>query len=172
MGMPKPTPSKSLVPVDAARFKAAMRCIASTVTVITSGSGALSNGMTATAICSVSAEPPCILVVINQSNRSHASIERAGTFAVNVLSEQQVSLAQHFASKADAPLERVDYHPGVTGAPILDGCVAHLECVVESRMTSGTHSVFVARVVSTHDRDALPLLYHNGNFAALHGRSA
>lgn len=169
--MPKLASSNALAPVDAAKFKAAMRCIASTVTVITSRVGTVSNGMTATAICSVSAAPPRILVVINQSNRSHASIERAGTFAINVLSEQQVSLAQHFASKADAPLERVEHHPGVTGAPILDGCVAHLECVVESQMASGTHSVFIARVVSTHDRDALPLLYHNGHFATLDGRS-
>lgn len=170
--MPKLVSSHTLDSVDAAQFKAAMRCIASTVTVITSRAGAVSNGMTATAICSVSAEPPRILVVINQSNRSHASIERAGTFAVNVLSEQQVPLAQHFASKADAPLERVGHHAGVTGAPILDGCVAHLECVVESQMASGTHSVFIGRVVSTDDKDGLPLLYRNGNFATLGERTA
>lgn len=170
--MPRLAPSNSLASVDAAQFKAAMRCIASTVTVITSRTGTVSNGMTATAICSVSAEPPRILVVINQSNRSHASIERAGTFAVNVLSEQQVPLAQHFASKADAPLERVGHHPGLTGTPILDGCVAHLECVVESQMTSGTHSVFIGRVVSTHERDGLPLLYRNGHFATLGEKSA
>lgn len=170
--MPKLAPSDALASVDTAQFKAAMRCIASTVTVITSRMGTVSNGMTATAICSVSAEPPCVLVVINQNNRSHASIERAGAFAINVLSEQQIPLAQHFASKADAPLERIDHRLGLTGAPILEGCASHLECVVESRMTSGTHSVFIARVVSTRDTEDLPLLYRNGQFVTLAGRCA
>lgn len=144
-----------------------MRCIASTVTVITSGAGPAANGMTATAVCSVSAEPPCILVVINQSNRSHALIERTGAFAVNVLSEAQAPLAQHFASKPDAALKEVAHHMGVTGVPILQGCAAHLECVVDTQTRSGTHSVFIARVISTRQEDVRPLLYWRGQFLGL-----
>ncbi|HEY0220580.1 MAG TPA: flavin reductase family protein [Afipia sp.] len=155
----------SLKSVDPAQFKAAMRCIASTVTVITSKAGCALNGMTATALCSVSATPPCILVVVNQTNRSHALIERAGTYVVNVLSSEQTSLASHFASKLESPLAGIRYHAGVTGVPILDGCVAHLECVVESQTRSGTHSVFIGRVVSANESDRLPLMYRNGEFS-------
>jgi len=164
------TEYQKLVPsdlVDAARFKAAMRCVASSVTVITSGTGSATNGMTATAVCSVSAEPPSILVVINSSNRTHTLIEGTGAFAVNVLSESQSSLARHFASKPLVALGEVAHHAGVTGVPILDGSAAHVECVVESQTRSGTHSVFFGRVVSSREGVNRPLLYWQGQFMRL-----
>jgi len=157
----------SLPSVDPAEFKAAMRRIASTVTVVTSTSGSAMNGMTATAVCSVSATPPCVLVVINRTNRSHALIESAGIFAVNVLSEDQEHLAQHFALKSDNPFGDIDFHRGMTGAPVLQGCVASFECVVESQTRSGTHSIFVGRVVNTAERREPPLLHTNGGFVKL-----
>jgi len=153
--------------IEPAQFKATMRRIASTVTVITSSFGSTMNGMTATAVCSVSAAPPCILVVINQTNRSHALIERAGIFAVNVLSEDQEELAQHFALKSDDPFLNVDYRRGATGAPILSGCVASLECVVESQTRSGTHSIFIGRVVNATEHQQPPLLHTDGGFVRL-----
>lgn len=156
-----------LASVDAAQFKAAMRCLASSVTVITSGTGSAASGMTATAVCSVSAEPPCILVVISQSSRSHALIERTGAFAVNLLSEGQASLAQHFASKPRAALDGVVHLAGVTGVPILQGCAAHLECVVDTHTKSGTHSVFFGHVVSVYESTARPLIYWQGEFTRL-----
>jgi flavin reductase len=157
----------SLPSVEPAEFKAAMRRIASTVTVITSGSGLAPNGMTATAVCSVSATPPCVLVVVNQANKSHALIERDGVFAINVLAEDQEVLGRHFALKSDNPFENVKYRRGVTGTPILAGCVANLECVVESQIESGTHSIFVGRVVHTDEQGASPLLHLNGDFAKI-----
>lgn len=155
----------SLKNIEPAQFKAAMRCMASTVTVITSRAASALNGMTATAVSSVSATPPCMLVVVNQSNRSHALIEKTGAYVVNVLSSEQTSLAGHFASKSESPLDGMPYHVGVTGIPILHGCVAHLECVVESQTRSGTHSVFIGRVVSASESDRLPLMYRNGEFS-------
>lgn len=72
------------------------------MTVITGGTGSAASGITTTAVCSVLAESSCILVVINQSSRSLALIERTGAFVVNLLSEGQALLAQHFASKPRA----------------------------------------------------------------------
>ena len=166
------TEYQKLVPsnfVDAAQFKATMRCFASSVTVITSGTGSATNGMTATAICSVSAEPPCILVVINSSNRTHALIERTGAFAVNLLSESQVPLARHFASKPLVALREVAHRAGVTGVPILDGSAAHVECMVSSQTRSGTHSVFFGRVVLAQEGVDRPLLHWHGQFTGLGG---
>lgn len=168
------SPARKLIARDsvgAMQFKATMRRIASTVMVITSRAGSVVNGMTATAVCSVSAEPPCILVVVNQTNRTHALIESTGVFAVNVLSAQQEALAQHFASKSDTPLETVAHHQGSIGVPILEGCVATLECVVESQTRSGTHSIFVGRVVATTEADKRPLLHANGRFVELSASS-
>jgi flavin reductase len=154
----------SLASIDIPKFKATMRCIASTVTVITSRLGAVLNGMTATAVCSVSAMPPCILVVVNRDSRSHSMIERAGVFAVNVLSRDQIAVAEHFAAKLDGPLDEVDHRLGLTGVPIIDECVAHIECVLESQSRAGTHSVFFGRIVSAEKTDRQPLIYHDGKF--------
>ena len=148
--------------IDEARFKSAMRCMASTVTVITSRLGAVTNGMTATAVCSVSATPPSILVVINQSSRSHALIEQGGCFAVNILSAGQAALAHHFATKADDPLQSAAHRPGVTGVPVIEGCAAQIECVVETQVEAGTHSIFIGRVVAVQETDRLPLMYRDG----------
>ena len=161
----------SLPGVDETEFKAAMRCIASTVTVITSKSGAQTNGMTATAVCSVSAAPPCILIVVNQTNRSHALIAEAGVFAVNVLSSNQTDLAQHFARKSDDPLRNVATGMGITGVPVIEGCAALLECVVQQRIAAETHTVFIGRVVATKYTDRLPLMYWNGGYFELTAKS-
>jgi flavin reductase len=161
----------SLTGVDETEFKAAMRCIASTVTVITSKSGAKTNGMTATAVCSVSAAPPCILIVVNQTNRSHALIAEAGVFAVNVLASHQTDLAQHFARKSDDPLRDVTTRMGVTGVPVIEGCAALLECVVQQRIAAETHTVFIGRVVATKHTDRLPLMYWNGGYFELTAKS-
>jgi flavin reductase len=157
----------ALASIDEARFKAAMRCMASTVTVITSRLGAVTNGMTATAVCSVSATPPSILVVVNQSSRSHALIEQGGSFAVNVLSAEQAALARHFATKAEDSLQGAEHRTGVTGVPVIEGCAAQLECVVETRVVAGTHTIFIGRVVAAQQTDRLPLMYHDGKVVPL-----
>jgi flavin reductase len=161
----------NLASIDEARFKAVMRCMASTVTVITSRCGAVSNGMTATAVCSVSATPPSVLIVINRSSRSHALIAQGGSFAVNVLSSEQAALAHHFATKADDPLQAAIHRPGVTGVPVIEGCAAEIECVVETEVAAGTHSIFIGRVVAAQETDRLPLIYRNGEVVRLNERA-
>jgi flavin reductase len=155
---------EALASVSPADFKTAMRRFASTVNVVTSGCGSVLNGMTATAVCSVSAEPPSLLIVVNQSSRSHALIEKSGAYTVNVLSASQQHLAAHFASSPTAPFATVRHSLGLNKCPIIDDCASFLECVVESRIQSGTHSVFIGRVVASGKSDRLPLIYHDGKF--------
>lgn len=141
-----------------------MRRFASTVTIVTSNRGGVLNGMTATAVCSVSAAPPSVLIVVNRENRSHGLIEQSGVYTVNVLSAAQQTLAEHFASAPIAPFAEVPYSVGLNNCPIIDQCASFLECVVESQTRSGTHSVFVGRVVASGESDFLPLVYHDGEF--------
>jgi flavin reductase len=157
----------SLASVSTVNFKAAMRRFASTVNVITSGRGAAANGMTATAVCSVSADPPSILIVVNQENRTHALIERAGAYAVNVLSSDQQLLAIHFASRPAAPFATVAHRDGITGCPVLEGCDANIECVLESQVKSGTHSIFIGRVVASSEFGRSPLISQNGQYVPI-----
>lgn len=150
--------------VSPAEFKAAMRRIASTVSVVTSSSGGVLNGMTATAVCSVSADPPSLLIVVNRSNRSHALIERSGAYTVNVLSAEQQQLATHFASTPADPFADIPHRLGPNQCPIIENCTSYLACLVEQQTEFGTHSIFIGRVIASGGDDRMPLIYHDGKF--------
>jgi flavin reductase len=153
--------------IPAADFKAALRGLAATVCVITTRHGTLANGMTATAVCSVSADPPSILVVVNQSNRSSALIRQSGVFAVHILSKDQQPLAAHFASRPEDPFAGVPLRFGATAAPSIEDCETVLECVVAAQTDFGTHTIFVGRVVAARHGVAEPLLYCHGRFGSM-----
>src|SRR4051794_36700909 len=97
-----------------------MRNIASSVAVITTSQDGRQHGMTATAICSVSAEPATILIVVNRATRSHPIISAAGTFAVNVLADHQHEIGGRFSAKLDDPFAGIAYRFGSNGNPIIE----------------------------------------------------
>lgn len=153
--------------ISSDQFKQVMRRFAASVNVITSANGAVKNGMTATAVCSVSADPPSALIIVNKSNRSHPIIDETGAFAVNVLSAGQQHVATSFASKLPDPFAGIPYTLGRTGCPVIEGVDAHIECVVIDKMDVGTHTIFVGRIVSTGASNGVPLLYHEGRYRAI-----
>jgi len=148
-------------------FRAAMRGLASAVCVITSRHETLANGMTATAVCSVSADPPSIFVVVNRSNRSHALIRDSGAFAVHVLAKGQERLATHFAGRPEHPFVDVPVRSGATTAPMIENCETVLECVVAAETDFGTHTILVGRIVAARYGLAEPLLYCHGKFGSM-----
>ncbi|MBN9604524.1 MAG: flavin reductase family protein [Afipia felis] len=154
-------------PIMPDQFKAVMRRFAASVNVITSADSDVLNGMTATAVCSVTTEPPSVLIIVNRANRSHPIIKNSQAFAVNVLSEEQKGLAQHFASRANDPFASVEHFIGKTGCPIIKGADAFLECVVTQETEVGSHTIFVGQVVASETFDERPLLYHAGQYLCL-----
>lgn len=160
-------PSTDLSEISTDQFKQVMRRFAASVNVITSSDGTFKNGMTATAVCSVSAEPPTALIIVNKSNRSHPIIAATKAFAVNVLSARQKDIATHFASKHPDPFSEVPHAVGKTGCPIIEGSDAHIECVVMDQLDVGTHTIFVGRIVATSSSSGEPLLYHEGRYRGL-----
>jgi flavin reductase (DIM6/NTAB) family NADH-FMN oxidoreductase RutF len=157
----------ALTSVDANAFKAAMRCLASGVAVVTSRSDVGISAMTATAVCSVSAIPPLVLVVINQSSQSHKVISSGRAFAVNLLRDDQREVAQYFSASSGKSLNSVPHRFGSTGCPLLEGCAATVECVTDTIQAAGTHSIFIGRVVHAEASAGQPLLYHGGAFSRL-----
>jgi flavin reductase len=123
--------------------------------------------MTATAVCSVSADPPSALIIVNRSNRSHATIENTKRFAVNVLANDQQHLAAHFASRASDPFLNVPHAIGSVGCPLIEGATACIECVVIQEVDVGTHTIFVGKIVGTTKSNRDPLLYHEGQYHEL-----
>lgn len=153
--------------VSPEQFKGVMRRLGSSVAVITSRHDARVNGMTATAVCSVSADPPSLLVVVNRANASHAMIRQGQAFAVNLLSQSQSDLAERFARRTPDPFSDVPHTLGVTGCPLLEECSGSLECTVVQETEVGTHTIFIGHVVSAKIGIAPPLLYHEGTYHAL-----
>ena len=127
-------------------------------------------GTTVNAFTGLSLDPPLVLVCIGQGRKIHPVIARAGRFAVNILGEDGQDLSDCFAG-APSSFPRsafcnAPYRVGVTGVPVLEAAIAHLECMLERSIDAGDHTIYVGRVVDVgaRDDDALPLLYFRRHY--------
>lgn len=128
------------------------------------------HGMTANAVCSVSLDPPLILVCASRQGQTHDVIRRARHFSVSVLAEKQRQVSTIFSQAARADkFSQVAYSMGRTGAPILRDALAHLECDLWAGYPGGDHTIFVGRVVSANNnKDCdLPLVFYGGSYESL-----
>ena len=129
-------------------------------------------GMTATAFSSVSLDPPLVLVCVITKNEGAELIPTNGVFAVNVLSVAQEPISNYFASK-DRPRGRdafseVPHREEVTGAPIIEGAAAFLDCRLVSTHAEGDHLIFIGEVAALgFDGEADPLMFHGGGYKRL-----
>ncbi len=159
--------------IDAAAFKKGMRHLAASVTLITTRHGDLRGGLTATAVCSVSAEPPQLLVCVNKTASAHDPIGEAGVFCVNILSPAHRKIAERFAGmdgvEGDARFRDMgDWSALSTGAPVLKGCPVSFDCKLVTRLSAGTHTIYIGEIVDLAlDPEATALLYADGAF--VHG---
>ena len=119
------------------------------------------HGMTVSAFTEVSLVPPLVLVCADKTSNTHPVIARGGVFALNVLAHDQAALSDRFASKRDEErrFEGLDYETGVTGAPLLAGTVATLDCRVRAAHDAGDHVIYVGEVVDLRRSDREPLVY-------------
>lgn len=150
------------------QFKRAMRALPAQVAVISSQSADLRIAMTATAVTSLSAEPPQILICTHKMARPTAVIREAGAFAVNLLTSAQMNVANQCALPALEPeqrFERGDWTVSETlGQPLLSGASVNLECELTSQAEHGTHYVFVGLIRGARYADGIPLLYHDASY--------
>jgi len=161
--------------IDPAAFKKGMRHLAASVTLITTRHDGNRGGLTATAVCSVSADPPQILVCVNKSASAHDPIGEAGIFCVNILSPGHRKIAERFAGMDGVEGDERFHDIGewsvlATGAPVLHGCPVSFDCKLVSRLSAGTHTIYIGEIVDLRlDATATPLLYADGNF--VHGEA-
>jgi flavin reductase (DIM6/NTAB) family NADH-FMN oxidoreductase RutF len=159
--------------IEPAAFKKGMRHLAASVCLITTRHRELRGGLTATAVCSVSAEPPQLLVCVNKTASAHDPIGDAGFFCVNVLSPPHRKLAERFAGMDGVEGDERFHDMGEwsslsTGAPVLKGCPVSFDCRLVTRVAAGTHTVYIGEIVDlTLDASASALLYADGAF--VHG---
>jgi 3-hydroxy-9,10-secoandrosta-1,3,5(10)-triene-9,17-dione monooxygenase reductase component len=132
-------------------MRAVMGRFATGVTVVTTA-GPL--GSTANAVSSVSLEPPLVLVCLREESETLEALRGSGAFAINVLAEDQQELADRFAKPAsDAQWAGVAHEPSTTGAPLLDGTLATIECTVHEEARGGDHRIVIGRVRSVRLAD-------------------
>jgi flavin reductase len=162
---------------DRAALRSVLGAFATGITVLTAGRGA-PRGMTANSFTSVSLDPPLILVCVQRDAAMHEAILETRVFAVSVLADHQEDLARYFADhhrpRGEREFDVVDCRPGVwTGAPVLSGALAWLECRVTAVYGGGDHSIFLGSVLGA-DRDAGAdaLLYYGGRFRRIAPREA
>jgi flavin reductase (DIM6/NTAB) family NADH-FMN oxidoreductase RutF len=124
-------------------------------------------GMTASSLSSVSLIPPLLSVCVDRAANLHAPIVAAEHFAVNILAEQQEALSRRFAGPHEGRFDGVGYRLSENGLVLLDGVVAHIECERDRVYETGDHAMIIGRVVGGATRDARPLLYYRGGYAAL-----
>lgn len=153
-----------------------LRLWASGVTVVTCQHAEVLHGMTVSAFASVSLEPPQVSVNIEQRTRTHRLMAEAGSFAVCILAAGQESLARRFGGELPDDSDRfagLDYEWGELGHPLLNGCLAALECRIVGAHPAGTHTVFIGEVLSARaDPAGAPLLYFNRKYRELAGDGA
>ena len=156
---------------DPATFKSAMRKLASGVSIIATIADGRPHGFAATAVTSVAADPPTILICVNRNVSCHDVILQAGIFCINLLAEGDAEIAQRFSRAEDRHkrFETCDWQPLTTGAPCLKAAIAAFDCVVASTLLIHTHTIFVAHVVDLAVPNAAdaPLIYADGCFNTL-----
>ncbi|WP_202988061.1 flavin reductase family protein [Pseudomonas typographi] len=155
--------------LDANLFRQAMASFASGVTAVTTQENNVPCGLIATSVCSLSAEPPTVLVCVNKSASPHDAILRTRCFAVNLLSAEQASIVERFsAAKGSERFEPEQWTLGVTGAPVLIDSVVTFDCELIAVHDGFTHSIMVGKIVDAmiNERQATAcLLWHRQGFA-------
>ena len=149
-------------------YRAAMRRVASTVNVISICVGGQPMGITATAMSSLSMDPPSLLICINQAATMHRSMEGVSHFCVNVLHRDQEDIARMFADRRQHALRfTAGWEMSEARPPRLIDAQAALLCRRTDHHRFGTHSIFIGVVEEAKVRDDVrPLVYVNGEYVA------
>lgn len=148
-------------------YRQALRRFASGITVVTVARDDELHGMTASSFAAVSLQPPLILVSLEKGSRTRELVLEQGSFGVNVLADHQESLARAFSEAGDKPFDDTKHRLGSTGAPLLEGAIAWLECNISQSVDAGDHDVVIGEVLTCDAREGTPLVYFNRAYRSL-----
>jgi len=161
---------------DAAAFRWAAGQLPTGIVVVTASLDGKGHAMTVSAFTSVSLEPLLVLFCAEKVARFHDAVLAAGQWAVSILDEDAEKTARWLATRGrplDGQLDTVAHHPGpLTGAPILDGALAAMECRTHAVHDGGDHSIVVGEVLGVTEPvkghgERGPLIYHSGRYRRL-----
>lgn len=134
------------------------------VTVLTSTDDSTPVGTTASAVASLSMDPPMMLICLNRSSATHDVIAKSGVFGVNILAQDQGAVAMQFARKGSDKFAGLDWSTAAGNIPWIDGALATIACRVVETAVGGTHTVFMGEVLDAATFPGEPLTYYRGTF--------
>ncbi len=147
-----------------------MRNIANSVSIVTTDGIAGRQGATVSAFCSVSADPPTVLICLNAKSHITKLVAENKCFCLNILGDDADAIATRFAGLEDEKFPNrfkgIAIEETREGSPIIHGSTS-FQCELESSSQTGSHMVFIGKVTSTNKGDASPLIYHQGSYKAL-----
>jgi flavin reductase (DIM6/NTAB) family NADH-FMN oxidoreductase RutF len=154
--------------IDPDTFRAVLGRFASGVTIVTArDNDGRDRGMTCSAFCSVSLEPPLILACIDRQADMYGLLGTTDYFGVSILEEKQEALSRRFSELPSGRFDGIGYTRAESGVILLDDAIAHLECAVTERHEAGDHLVCIGEVEWAECRQERPLLYYRGGYAQL-----
>jgi flavin reductase (DIM6/NTAB) family NADH-FMN oxidoreductase RutF len=155
------------VGIDRETFFDIMTAFPTGVAVITTFHDDEPHGFAANAFCSLSLEPPLVLVCAARTSRTRTMLVAAGGFGINILAAEQEEVCRIFARKDADRFGSIPWHPSALGNPHLDGTLAFLDCTLHSLLPGGDHVIFTGQVASAEARDGDPLVFFRGRFGPL-----
>ncbi len=153
-------------------FKGALGSWAAGVTVVTTRHAGLVYGITVSSFSSLSMDPTLVIVCLQNSNHLARLVQDSQKFAVSILADNQQAVSDYFSKSGrdpvpafDPEIKTIDWH---TGAPIISGAIAHLDCELQEALSGGDHTIAVGRVLgAASDPEARPLLYFRRAYRSL-----
>ena len=156
------------MPVDASTFRHALSQFATGVTVVlTRDAAGAPVGLTVNAFTSVSMDPYQILISVDVRSDAHDPIAQSAMFGVSILREDQEDVSRRFAWRGPEKFVGFELEHGETGAPLIPGALAHLECGVVSAHRAGDHTLYVGEVRVIRVAAGRPLIYHRSGYRRL-----
>lgn len=154
---------------DPVAFREAMKRFASGVTIVTTvDANGTWKGFTASAFCSLSLDPPLVLVCQARTSSSYEAFTRCDRFLVNILGQEHEELALQFARSGGDKFGDGRFRPGrVSGLPLLPDALAVVGCDVHARHDGGDHDIYIGAVYSCRVRNGAPMLHFDSRFHAL-----
>jgi flavin reductase (DIM6/NTAB) family NADH-FMN oxidoreductase RutF len=137
------------------------------VTVVTAYQNGEINGMTANAVASLSLQPPLVLVAVDKMAAMHGALTASRHFALNILSDAQEHLSKRFAMRGLKEVSDLSWVTAESGAPILAGALAWVDCRLVEILPGGDHDIFIGEILAGDSREGSPLLYFRGKYCRL-----
>jgi flavin reductase (DIM6/NTAB) family NADH-FMN oxidoreductase RutF len=151
--------------IDTARFRQVLGHFATGVTVVTTAEKGVPVGLSVNSFTSVSLEPPLVAFCVAVTSTTWPRIRTVGSFCVNILSEDQEDLCRVFAMRGTEKFRGVGWRPAESGAPIIAGTLAWLDCTVAAEHDAGDHVIVVGRVRELGvAHEGRPLVFYRGGY--------